>query len=776
VSIVVAVIVMLFLGKLNTALAVILAIPIALSASPILYRLCGFTFNLVSLLALINAIGIVVDDSIVVAENVERYRAMGFSLKESVLKGASEVFSAVVAASLSLLSVLIPVSFMGGFIGEYIRQFALGLAAAVAFSLFEALLFLTVRMAYTRDSRPFDWNDFSQSIGWLPRSFRWGFQSLRKPIPIIVGVAILAILAVRRQFVVMPAMLLYPLALSLLYYLGRVLLTFLQALTTTLHGWTEALLGWVRDAYVRSLAGVIKRSAWVLVGTGVFLVATLAVIASQVSFSFVPQSDNGVMSVSLRLPPGTPIDVTNEVTGRLEKYLFKRPEVTRVQTVIADQSFFGGTRESQRATLTVALAPVVQRKGIYELIPEMKKDIVALIPDYPSAQVQISAAGGFSGSSTLTINVSSSDFDLLQRSDGKILQAIRRNKWVLDATSGLSDTTLENVFTPSPSRLDGTGFNPSDIARTLQIATSGTTAATVQLGGKSYDVKVMVDPTFLSDEQSLLNLPLYSSQVGGSLQVGQLGAFTLTQSPTSMTRFNRIYYVQYAITSRPGAPPFLTIQNQLAAELKAGGVLTGDLSIGSGSSMGLAALSRQLQTQAPLTFLLALFLAYLVMGAQFNSWRYPLYLLLPVPIAVVGALGMVVIRGGGLDIFGLMGMLLLIGLSAKNAILYLDFVVERMGKMPFVDALIEAGRLRFRPIIMTSLTVLVTSFPLIFGKGEGSEFGQGLGVVTLGGIVLSAVLTFFVVPAAFFLFERRRAERNAAKQTEEASQFAAENL
>ena len=140
-----ALIVLLFLGKLNTALSVILAIPIALSASPILYKLCGFNFNLVSLLALVSAIGIVVDDSIVVSENVERYRVMGFTLKESVLKGASEVFSAVIAASLSLLSVLIPVSFIGGFVGRYIQQFSLGLAAAVAFSLFEALLFLTVR-------------------------------------------------------------------------------------------------------------------------------------------------------------------------------------------------------------------------------------------------------------------------------------------------------------------------------------------------------------------------------------------------------------------------------------------------------------------------------------------------------------------------------------------------------------------------------------------------------------------------------------------------------
>ena len=115
--------------------------------------------------------------------------------------------------------------------------------------------------------------------------------------------------------------------------------------------------------------------------------------------------------------------------------------------------------------------------------------------------------------------------------------------------------------------------------------------------------------------------------------------------------------------------------------------------------------------------------------------------------------------GGGLDIFGMMGMLMLIGLSAKNAILYLDFVVERIGKMPFKDALIEAARLRFRPIIMTTMTVLVISFPLILGRGEGSEFGKNMGVVMLGGILFSAILTFFVVPSAFYLFERKRVAR-----------------
>ena len=157
------------------------------------------------------------------------------------------------------------------------------------------------------------------------------------------------------------------------------------------------------------------------------------------------------------------------------------------------------------------------------------------------------------------------------------------------------------------------------------------------------------------------------------------------------------------------------------------------------------------------------------MAAQFNSWRYPIYLLLPVPLAIVGALVFVVLLGGGLDTFGLLGMLLLIGLSAKNAILYLDFVVERIGKMPLKEALIDSARLRFRPIIMTTLTVLVIAGPLVFGHGEGSEFGQRLGVVMFGGILTSAILTFFVVPAAFFLFERKRVAKTAkVESTQEA--------
>ena len=279
-AIVVALIVLLFLGKLNTALSVILAIPIALSAAPVLYKLAGFSFNLVSLLALIIAIGIVVDDSIVVSENVERYRAMGFSLRDSVLRGASKVFSAVVAASLSLLSVLLPVSFIGGFIGSYLQQFSLGLAAAVAFSLLEAVLFLTVRLAYTPESKDLGWPDFLKSWVQLPQAIRWGLKSWKKSIGILGGiVAIILILVITHKPVYLLAMVAYPIALGIVFYAGKIVLTLVQSLTTLLHGWTEAGLEWVRDAYADPSAASCGQ------GSGCFWEAQLSWLWSAFSSS-----------------------------------------------------------------------------------------------------------------------------------------------------------------------------------------------------------------------------------------------------------------------------------------------------------------------------------------------------------------------------------------------------------------------------------------------------------------------------------------------------------
>ena len=726
-ALVVALIVLLFLGKLNTALSVILAIPIALSASPILYNLAGFTFNLVSLLAMITAIGIVVDDSIVVSENVERYRLMGFPMKEAVLKGASEVFSAVVAASLSLLSVLLPVSFIGGIIGLYIQQFTLGLAAAVLLSLLEAVLFLTVRLAYTPESKDLTWADFARSWIELPQAMKWGWKAWRKGFGIIIGVILMAgILILTRKWYLIFAMVAYPLALGIVYYLGKIVLSFLQALTTLLHGWTEKGLEWVRDGYTRGLGKVLGKSVWILVGAGAFLAASAIFIVPRLPFNFVPASDSGFLQVTLRFPNGTPLNTENVDTAQVENFLLHRPEVVNVQTVV---SFAG--------QMTVQLLPVGKRPPINTVAAVYRKDIKAMFKDQPSIQLSVGSGGpGSFGQfgQFLQFNIVSANFNTLMARNNAIIQELQNNPNVEDVTSSLSQVSLENDFVPDPAKLKGTGITPAELAAVLQTMTSGTQASNVITGGLSYPIQVQANPTTIASGQSLLDMPVYSPTLGTNVTIGQLGSFIPTEAPVSISRDNRQYTGEITIDLKPTSPPPLTVQTQIQKELTTAGLIGGEVSLAPASSFSQTALASQLEVTGPLIFLLAIFLAYLVMAAQFNSWRYPIYLLLPVPLAIVGALWLVFIIGGGLYVFGLLGMLMLIGLSAKNAILYLDFVVERIGKMPFKDALLEAARLRFRPIVMTTLTVLAISFPLILGRGEGAEYGQRMGVVMLGGM------------------------------------------
>ena len=590
-AIVVAIIVLLFLGKLNTALSVILAIPIALSASPLLYHFAGFSFNLVSLLALIIAIGIVVDDSIVVSENVERYRAMGFNLKESVLRGASEVFSAVVAASLSLLSVLLPVSFIGGFIGRYLQQFSLGLAAAVAFSLLEAILFLTVRLAYTPETHTLDWSDFLRSWIQLPQAFGWGFKNWKKGIGVIGGIVVaVLILVVTHKPLYLLAIVTYPVVLGLVYYVLRIVLSLLQALTTTLHGLVEGGLVWVRDLYARGLGRVLKGSLWILIGSGVVLAASAIVILPRLPFNFVPQTDSGVMQVNLRFPSGTSINTVNLSTARAESFLMQRPEVVTVQTVV-----------SNSGNIVIQLAPVGKRPSVFDLVVAYRAALSGIFRDQPSTLLSVNAGSGYGGGfgSILQFDLVAADFNTLMNRNDRIIQELQSNPYVADVTSTLSQVSLENDFVPDAGLMKGTGITPAQIAAALQTYSSGQQASNVITGGLSYPIQVQADPTTLSSGQSLLNLPIYSSSLQTTMQIGQLGKFVLSEAPLSLSRYNRQYTGELTLNLKQNAPTALTMQTMVTDQLTKAGLIGGSVALLPGGRFSQAALAAQLATRDP---------------------------------------------------------------------------------------------------------------------------------------------------------------------------------
>jgi HAE1 family hydrophobic/amphiphilic exporter-1 len=753
----VSVVVLIFLGKLNSVFSVILAIPITLSGAILLFGLLGFTYNLISLLALTVAVGIVVDDSIVVAENIDRYRRMGYGMKEAVLKGASEVSVAVAAATLSLLAVFLPISFLPGIIGQIFQQFGLGMAAAIAVSWLEALLFLTVRLAYFPDPEPPTFREALRALTLLPQDLAWAYRrGFRTPLGLLLGLGA-ALLFLSQGPLYLLLLPLYPALLGLLRYLGRALLDLMGALTRLLHGAAKGGLDRLTEAYAQSLRGVLARPYLVL---GVAALAFLSIfpILPKIPFNFTPRSDTGVLTATLLLPKDTPLPVSDQAARALEERFLAHPAVERVVTTVG-ASATGGAHvgDPSRVQLQIVLKPKGEREDIFALTEALNREGKEALRGFPEADLRVLAqTGPEAGDADLQFFVTSPDRALLEKRTAEIVAYIAEKPYVLNVKSTLEATQRERVFTPDPYRLSGTGLTPGDLAQALRLYLSGTQAATARRSGEEFPIVVQADPFSLGGEADLLSLPVYAPALQAFLPLGSLGRFEERPGPTLISRRNQAYAAGININLKPEAPGSFQIQRELEEELKERGLLGEGVEL---LATGLGSFTGELARLAPLAFLLALVLNYLVIASQFNAWRYPLYLLLPVPLALVGAFWLTYLLGTGLDVISVLGVVMLIGLVTKNAILLLDFAVKRMREKPLKEALVEAARLRLRPILMTSLTVLIISLPLLLGTGEGTEYRRPLGVIILGGLLSSTLLTLFVVPAAFFAFEGRRARK-----------------
>lgn len=735
---VVALIVLIALGKLNSVFSVVVAIPITMAGALVFYGLLGFTFNVISLLAIIVAVGIVVDDSIVVAENIDRYRNMGYGLKEAVLKGTTEVLSAVSAASLSLLAVFLPISFLPGFVGQFFREFGLGLAAAIAVSWAEALLFLTVRLAYLPDPNPPSWVQVRQRASGFSTDWRWALAQPPTKAPSWIRVLWWLLLPLK--------VLVAPIS----YVLG-VLVRVLGAIALSLHQLSEAGLLRLREGYAKSLDRILPYSPWVMVGA-LLVLSSLAYVGPRIPFNFAPRTDNGIINADLQLAEGVALSETNRVVRRLEGYLLNQPAVADVLVTVGS-SRSALTSNSERATLTITLKPKVEREDIFELTDRYREGLNELIEGLPGAELRVAAfEGGPGGSADIQLTLSAPSPERLEQANEAFVNLLRQNPALVNVTTSLEQTATERVFVPNPAKLAGTGLTASDIGQILRTFNAGTEAARVRSEGQEIPIVVRADPLRIVNQDDLLSLPIYAPQLRASLPLSALGSFEQRESPATLSRTDQAFSAGITANLAPGYAGVLGVLNQIESEATEKGILGNGVGI---DTQGSAAFVGDLAATAPLAFGLALLLNFLVIASQFNSFRYPLYLLMPVPLALVGAFWLAYAFGTGLDTISVLGTVLLIGLVTKNAILLLDFAVQKSNGLPLRQALVEAARLRLRPIIMTTLTVLIISIPLIFGVGEGSEFRRPLGVIILGGVATSTILTLFVVPAAFYWFERR---------------------
>jgi hydrophobic/amphiphilic exporter-1 (mainly G- bacteria), HAE1 family len=780
----VAFIVLLFVGRIGSTLSVVLAIPITITGAVIVFGLLGFTFNVVTLLAITVAVGLVVDDSIVIAENIDRYRQLGFGLKDSVLRGAGEVATAVLTATLSLLAVFLPIAFLPGVVGQFFAQFGLSLAATIAVSYLEAMFFLTVRLAYLPNPLPPPLAALPAALRSARPDARWAGRLLRRPLVWVGAVALGAgaALAMGAGVLTLPrvavtswptalvgaivtlaaVVLVAPISFAARYG-GRVALVAVGGVLRAMHEATDAGLGFVRERYARALGWTLDRSTAVLV-VAALLIASLAVIFPRISFNFVSEVDAGQVAVRLDMPPGTPLDRTDAVAARLEAVVRGHPDVRSVLSTVGTSGTFGNPN-AQRATLQAELVPLaVRSRSSFAVADDLRPRLREALRDVPEARLRVGSddGGAVPVDTGLEIVLSATDRTLLEERDRLARDRMGEHPFVRNVRSTLEGSVSERVLVVSSTALAGTGLTTSDIASTLRAYNVGVRAGDLRGDGEETPIIVKVDPRFVRDEQTLLSLPIFAPALRADLPLGQLGAFDVQAAPVSIRRSNGAFVATINADLAPGSPGQFQVRQEVEAALAAEGIVDDLVQLTTGVGPDLLG---DLVLYGPIAFALALLLNYLVIASQFNSFKYPLYLLLTVPLALVGAFWLFFLTGTPLDVISVLGVVILIGLVTKNAILLLDVVVSQLQEAESLrDALVRAGRLRLRPILMTALTVVIISVPLLLGIGEGTEFRRPLGLVILGGVVSSTFLTLFVVPAAFYRFERRRYAADAEAQ------------
>jgi HAE1 family hydrophobic/amphiphilic exporter-1 len=639
--------------------------------------------------------------------------------------------------------VFLPISFLPGVVGQFFREFGLVLAAAIFFSWLEALFFLTVRLAYLPDPIPPSWSQVGKRARELGKDLAWAIRAelYRDPRYPLSAKLLNAILTPLR------------LALAPIRWLGALVGNVLGAITLSLHRSSERGFDRLRNGYARSLAWLLPRSPLVLAAGMLFFLST-ALVAPRIPFNFTPKSDIGIVNIQLRLPKGTALSQTDRLTRRLEEYLLAQPYVEEVLSEVGATRGGIGNSSPERSSLTVSLVDRRERENIYVIVPKLEAALQGLLAEHPEAELKVRAAEGGPGGDDFQFTLSAPTQTLLEERNNQALQILKGIPALTNISSSLAEKTAERVLVPNPAALVGTGLTPSDLAQTLRIYNAGVEAGKLRAGGEETPIVVKADPTLIPDQSALLSLPVFSQALRQSLPLSLLSRFESRQSPATLARNNQAFSAGITANLAPGASGgVLQYSRQIRLELEHQGVLKDGVQL---ESTGGTAFAGDLFGALPIAFGLSVLLNYLVIASQFNTFRYPLYLLVPIPLALVGAFWALFLFRSGLDVVSVLGLVLLNGLVTKNAILLLDFAVRRAQEMPLFDALVEAARLRLRPILMTTLTVLIISIPLILSSGEGSEFRKPLGIIILGGVTTSTFLTLFVVPAAFYLFERRR--------------------
>ncbi len=712
-----ALVVLLFLGSLRSTVIAAVSIPVSIISTFGLMMVAGFTLNLMTLLALALAVGIVIDDAIVVLENIYRFiDEKKMKPFPAAIQATKEIGLAVLATTLSLMAVFLPVAFMSGIVGRFLFSFGMTMAFAIGVSMIVAFTLTPMMAARMLPPPPADGSERRKS--WLER----GSDFLYAPIA---------------------------------------------------RGYTGLLAFFLRHRWVVGL---------MIIGSCM----TMGPLAKKVGGDFLPPNDEAQFEVYIQAPEGTNLETTTMVAERLAREIRRYPEVDSTLVTIGDsdrrESNVGRiyvrltdpqTRaRSQDAVMESVRQEVLPPPGAdptpatlaileqwYPLIGVDPKPELARMADEARRRARLPAGtrvaaqlvNDFSvGGQNATVSyvMSGPDLDKLEDYGTRLLEYMRAVPGVVDLDSSLLDPVPESTVQPDLDRAALLGVDAQDITMTLAVLIGGTEASTFEDRGDQYPVFLRAAEQFRNNTEALQLISVPSRTLGQVplSDVVRLGSGFAT---SKVTRQSRERAVTFTMNVSPGYS-----EQTIVDELKKG---IDSLKLAPGYTAEPFGRSKEMaKMQGAFMFAigLAVIFMYLVLAAQFESWLYPFIIMLSLPLVVPFAIMSLAITGGSLNIFSMLGVIVLFAMVKKNAILQVDHAngLRRQG-LPRTEAVLAASRDRLRPILMTTFAFVAGMAPLVTSSGIGSGFSKAMATVVVGGQTLSLVLTLLAIPVIYTWFD-----------------------
>lgn len=644
----------------STAISAI-SLPVSIITTFAVMSLMHFTLNIVSLMALSIAVGLLSDDSIVVIENIVRHLRMGKSPLQAAKDGASEIGLAVLASSLALVAVFLPIAMASGIIGKFMVQFGITVSASILISLFI-------------------------SFTLVPLFSSKHIKTEEARIPLIGGV------------------------------LKRFNNSFVK----------------LSDFYSRFLKVSLNHKAITMMVPVVLLVASFLLVP-MLNTGFIATSDNGEVDISANLDAGSTLDHASKVDQTMEEILKKNPQVQYIYSTV----------EADQINLTVRVSEKQDRaESIQQIVADMRNSLKSV----PGVDLSVLVGGGMIPGKMAQYHMTGPDFTQLREYAVKAEKAMKDTPGAEDVSLSYKAGQPEVTLEVDRDKAADLGVSPASISSTLSTLFNGSDVSHYETAKDRYDVRIQFQESDRNDFSSLQGIYVPSTS-GTMVPIEQVTKKVFTTSSSTINRYDKEREIQLSGNYVGGQGAFTSaFQSKLDSEAPTPAGI--NFSVGGSQEQMGNSIGNLLQM-----LVLGILFIFLVIAAQFESFLDPFAILLSLPLAIIGAIFGLFLGNQELDMMSAIGVVMLMGLVTKNAILLIDFAKQNyMQGMDLKEALIEAGRTRLRPIIMTALTTVFGMLPTAMANGSGSELRQPMAYAIIGGMITSTLLTLFVVPVMYLVF------------------------